>query len=59
MNLEKILYTIGVALFTIFILSAILVLTNTLNMWLVGSVSLLISVICFIMLKIMKKKNNK
>ena len=59
MNLEKILYTIGVAFFTIFILSAILVLTNTLNMWLVGSISLLIAVICFIMLKIMKKKNNK
>lgn len=59
MNLEKILYTIGVAFFTIFILSAILVLTNTLNMWLVGIVSLLISVICFIILKIMKNKNNK
>lgn len=57
MNLEKILYTIGVAFFTIFILSAILVLTNTLNMWLVGIVSLLISVICFIILKIMKKNN--
>ena len=32
MNLEKILYTICVAFFTIFILCAILVLTNTLNM---------------------------
>ena len=59
MNLEKILYTIGVAFFTIFILSAFLVLTNTLNMWLVGIVSLLISIICFVMLKIMKKKDNK
>lgn len=59
MNLEKILYTIGVAFFIIFILSAILVLTNTLNMWLVGIVSLLISIICFVMLKIMKKKDNK
>lgn len=56
MNLEKILYTIGVAVFTIFILSAIWVLTNTLNMWLVGIVSLLISVICFVMLKIIKKE---
>ena len=59
MNLEKILYTICVAFFTIFILSAILVLTNTLNMWLVGIVSLLISIICFGMLKIMRKKNKK
>ena len=59
MNLEKILYTIGVAFFTIFILSTFLVLTNTLNMWLVGIVSLLISIICFVMLKIMKKKDNK
>ena len=59
MNLEKILYTICIVFFIIFILSAILVLTNTLNMWLVGIVSLLISVICFVMLKIMKKKDNK
>ncbi|MBO5142931.1 MAG: hypothetical protein J6C46_08115 [Clostridia bacterium] len=58
MNLEKILYTIGVAFFTIFILSAILVLTNTLNMWLVGIVSLSISIICYI-IKVIKKKSNK
>ena len=58
MNLEKILYIIGVAFFTIFILSAILVLTNTLNMWLVGIVSLLIFIICFVILKIMRKKND-
>ena len=58
MNLEKILYTICVAFFIIFILSAILVLTNTLNMWLVGIVSLLISIISFVILKITKKKSN-
>ena len=58
MNLEKLLYTIGVAFFTIFILSAILVLTNTLNMWLVGIVSLSISIICYI-IKVIKKKSNK
>ena len=58
MNLEKILYTIGVAFFTIFILSATLVLTNTLNMWLVGIVSLSISIICYI-IKVIKKKSNK
>ena len=59
MNLEKILYTISVAFFTIFILSAILVLTNTLNMWLVGIVSLSISTICCVIIKVMKKKSNK
>lgn len=59
MNLEKILYTICVVFFTIFILSAILVLTNTLNMWLVGIVSLTIFIICFVILKTMKKKSNK
>ena len=59
MNLEKILYTIGVAFFTIFILSAILVITNTLNMWLVGIVSLSISMICYIIIKVIKKKSNK
>ena len=55
MNLEKILYTIGVAFFTIFILSATLVLTNTLNMWLIGIISLLITIICFVILKVMRK----
>lgn len=59
MNLEKILYTISVSFFTIFILSAIFILTNTLNMWLVGIVSLLVSVIVFIIMKFTKKKNNK
>ena len=59
MNLEKILYTISVAFFTISILSAILVLTNTLNMWLVGIVSLSISTICCVIIKVMKKKSNK
>lgn len=57
MNLEKTLYTICVAFIVIFIVSAILVLTNTLNMWLVGIVSLAISIICFVMLRIMKKKS--
>ena len=59
MKLEKILYTISVAFFIIFILSAILVLTNTLNMWLVGIVSLSISIICCVIIKVMKKKSNK
>ena len=59
MNLEKIVYTICVVFFTIFILSAILVLTNTLNMWLVGIVSFGISTISFIIIKIMKKKDRE
>ena len=59
MNLEKILYIICVVSFAIFILSAILILTNTLNMWLVGIVSLLISTISFIIMKIIKKKDKK
>ena len=59
MNLEKIVYTICVVFFIIFILSAILVLTNTLNMWLVGIVSFGISTISFIIIKIMKKKDRK
>ena len=57
MNLEKILNTICITFFTIFILSAILVLTNTLNMWLVGIVSLLISIVCLVML--MRQDCNK
>ena len=59
MNLEKTLYTICVAFLVIFIVSAILVLTNTLNMWLVGIVSLSISIICYIIIKVIKKKSNK
>ena len=59
MNLKKVLYIICVVFFTIFILSAILVLTNTLNMWLVGIVSLSISIICYIIIKVIKKKSNK
>ena len=58
MNLEKILNTICITFFTIFILSAILVLTNTLNMWIVGIVSLSIFIISFVILKITKKKSN-
>ena len=57
MNLEKTLYIICIAFLVIFIVSAILVLTNTLNMWLVEIVSLSISIICFVMLKIMKNKS--
>ena len=54
MSLEKILYIISVAFFIIFILSATLILTNTLNMWLVGIVSLLFSIVSFIIMKITK-----
>ena len=56
MNLEKVLYTIFIAFLTVFIISAILVLTNTLNMWLVGIISLAISTISFVIIKIIKNK---
>ena len=59
MNLEKILYTISVISLTLFIVSAILILTNTLNMWLVAIISLIISIISFLTMKIIKKKINK
>jgi len=56
-KLKKTMYIISVVCFAIFVLSAILVLTNTLNSWLAGILSLSISVICFMMPKIIK--NNK
>ena len=59
MNLQKLLYILCIAFFILFLLSAILVLTNTLNMWLVGIVSLSISIICYIIIKVIKKKSNK
>ena len=55
MNLQKLLYILCIAFFIIFLLSAILVLTNTLNMWLIGIISLLITIICFVILKVMRK----
>lgn len=57
MNLEKkitIIATIGFIFFIIFILSAFLVLTNTLNMWLVGIISFCISLSCYSCVKNMK-----
>ena len=57
MNLQKLLYILCIAFFIIFLLSAILVLTNTLNMWLIGIISLLITIICFVILKVMKKSD--
>ena len=59
MNLEKILYTIGVISLTLFMVSAILILTNKLNMWLVGIISLIICTTSFVTIKIMKNKSNK
>ena len=55
MNLQKLLYVLCIAFFILFLLSAILVLTNTLNMWLIGIISLLITIICFVILKVMRK----
>lgn len=55
-NKEKIICTIAYMFFVLFILSAFLVLTNMLNMWLVGMISLFISIICYTEIKIMKNK---
>ena len=57
MNLQKLLYILCIVFFIIFLLSAILVLTNTLNMWLIGIISLLITIICFVLLKVMRKSD--
>jgi len=57
MNLQKLLYILCIAFFILFLLSAILVLTNTLNMWLIGIISLLITIICFVILKVMRKSD--
>ena len=54
MNLEKILYVISITFCILFGLSAILVLTNTLNMWLVGIVSLVICISSFVATKFVK-----
>ncbi len=58
MSLEnkKIISTIGYMFFMVFILSAFLVLTNMLNMWLVGIISLFISIACYTEIKIMENK---
>lgn len=57
MNLQKLLYILCIAFFILFLLSAILVLTNTLNMWLIGIISLLITIICFVILKVIRKSD--
>jgi len=50
MYTKKLLYIITIIFLTIFLLSVILIITNTLNMWLVGIVSLIISVISFLLM---------
>ena len=54
MNLEKMLYVISITFCILFVLSAILVLTNTLNMWLVGIISLVICISSFVATKFVK-----
>ena len=59
MDLKKVVYIIAIISLTLFVISSILILTNTLNMWLVGIVSLLITIICFVIMKCIKNKENK
>lgn len=59
MDLEKVLYTVFVAFTTIFLMSAALIITNTLNMWLVAIVSLVISIVSFLTMKSVKKQDEK
>ena len=54
MNFKNVLYVVSALFFTLFVLSAILVLTNTLNMWLVGIVSLVICISSFVATKFVK-----
>ena len=58
MNLGKILYAIAIIFLILFVASVILIITNTLNMWLVGIISLSISIICCVIIKVTKKKSN-
>lgn len=59
MNLEKLFYTIGTAFFAVFLMCAALVLTNKLNMWMVGILSLLVSIVAFVIMQILHHKSKK
>ncbi len=56
MNLEKILNIIGTAFLAVFLMCGALVLTNKLNMWMVGFISLAISTIAFVLMHIIAKR---
>ena len=56
MNLEKILNIIGTAFLAVFLMCGALVLTNKLNMWMVGFISLAISAIAFVLMHIIAKR---
>lgn len=57
MTLEKMLYTIAFIFLGVFMVSAVLILTNTLNMWLVGLVSLFTCIIFFASAKVIELEN--
>lgn len=56
MNLEKLFYTLGTAFFAVFLMCGALVLTNKLNVWMVGFISLAISIISFVLVRVVAKK---
>lgn len=59
MSLEKIFYTIGTAFLAVFLMSAALVLTNKLNMWMVGLLSLAVAMMAFAGAYAAAKKSQK
>jgi len=59
MKLDKLFYTIGTAFLAVFLMCMTLVLTNKLNMWMVGFLSLLVSVVAFVIMCAIQKKNKK
>ena len=59
MNLEKLFYTIGTAFFAVFLMCGALVLTNKLNMWMVGFIAFAISTASFAISYFVAKKSHK
>ena len=59
METIKILNIIMKLFLIAFLVSALLILTNALNMWLVGIVSLIITIILFIIIQVLKHRNKK
>lgn len=59
MEVVKLLRVIAKLFLIAFLISALLIVTNLLNMWLVGIISLPIAIILFVVAKIIEKKGSK
>lgn len=55
MQFRKILTALCLVFFAIFLLSAVLIVTNLKNMWLPAIVSLPMGILCLVVLKLTKK----